>query len=100
MLGDNSELNFWNNKLDQAWSTVKDLEKVVELSNAMKKVAREDYEAQILELRNTVNECKGHLTREQLEKEKIYPSYLHEQFQLGKAYEKIKNMKNGIYDQA
>ena len=66
----------------------------------MKKEARENYEAQILELRKTVKKCKDHLTREQLEKEKICRSILHEQFQLVRAYEKIKNLKNGIYDQA
>lgn len=100
MLGANSELNFWSNKLDQAWSVVKDIEKIIELSIAMKKAAREDYEAKILEPRKTVKECKEHLTHEQLEREKIYQRFLHEQFQLGKACEQIKNLKKGIYDQA
>lgn len=48
LLGANSELNFRNNKLDQAWHIVKDLEKTVELSNVMKKATKEVYEAQIL----------------------------------------------------
>lgn len=43
LLGVNFELNFRNNKLDQAWRIIKDLEKTIELSNVMKKAAREDY---------------------------------------------------------
>ena len=34
----------------------------------MKKEAREDYEAQILELRTTLKECKDLLAKEQLER--------------------------------
>lgn len=40
LLGANFEINFRNNKLDQSWRTVKDLEKTIELSNAMKKASR------------------------------------------------------------
>lgn len=66
----------------------------------MKKAAREDYETQILELGNIIKECKEHLTCEHLEREKVYQSFLHEQFQLGRVCEKIKNLKKGIFDQA
>ena len=66
----------------------------------MKKAAREDYEAQILELTNIVKEWKDLLTHEQLEKEKTYQSFLHEKFQLRRACEQIKILKKGIYEQA
>lgn len=66
----------------------------------MKKEARVDYEAQILELRTTPKEYKDLLSQDQLKKEKVYRSFLHEQFNLGRAYEQIKNLKMGIYDQA
>lgn len=65
----------------------------------MKKNTREDYEAQILELRITLKESKDLLAKEQLEGEEILRSYLREQFNLGWACEQIKNMKMGIYDQ-
>lgn len=97
--GANSERDFRNNKSDQAYYTIKDLEKTVERSNTMKE-DREDYKAQILELRTTLKECKYLLGQEQLEMEKVYRSFLHEQFQHGKACEQIKNLKMGIYDQA
>lgn len=35
--GANFELDFHNNKLDQAYQTIKDLERIVERSNTMKK---------------------------------------------------------------
>lgn len=98
--GANSELDFHNNKLDQTYCTIKDLENTVERSNTIKKEAQKDYEAQILELRTTLKDCKDLLAKEQLEREKVYRSYLHEQLQHGKACEKIKNLKTGIYDQA
>lgn len=66
----------------------------------MKKEARENYETQILELRKTIKEYQDCLSHEQLEKEKIHRAYLHEKFQLGRAYEKIKNMKAGIFYEA
>lgn len=66
----------------------------------MKKEARKDYEAQILELRTTLKECKDLLAQEQLESEKVYRSFLRKQFNLGIACEKIKNLKMGIHDQA
>lgn len=71
LLGANSKLNIRNNELDRAWHIFKDLEKTVELSNAMKKASREYYEAQIPELRNIIKECKDHLSYEKIEKEKI-----------------------------
>ncbi|XP_050897097.1 uncharacterized protein LOC127103903 [Lathyrus oleraceus] len=97
---DNSELDFRNDKLDQAYRVIKDREKTIERSNAMKKEAREDYEAQILELRTTLKECKDLLSKEQLEREKIHRSFLREQFNLRRACEQIKNLRMGIYDQA
>lgn len=97
--GANSELDF-SNKLDQAYHTIKDLEKIIERSNAMKKEAWEDYKSQILELRTTLKECKYLLAQEKLEREKVYRVFLHEKFNLGRACEQIKNLKIGIYDQA
>ena len=82
--------------LDQAYRTIKDLEKTVERSNAMKKEAREDYEAQILELRTTLKECKDILDKEHLEREKVYRSFLCEQLQHEQAREQIKNLRMGI----
>lgn len=79
----NSELDFCNDKLDQACQTIKDLEKTVERSNAMMKEAREDYESQILEVRTTLKESKVLLAKEHLEREKVYRSFLCEQFQHG-----------------
>ncbi|XP_050875887.1 uncharacterized protein LOC127079543 [Lathyrus oleraceus] len=70
--GANSELDFHNKELDRASRVIKDLENTVERSNAMKKEVREDYEAQILELRTTLKEYKDFLAKEQLEKEKIH----------------------------
>lgn len=98
--GANSELGFRNNKLDQAYCTIKDLEKTVERSHTLKKEVREDYEAQILELRTTLKECKYLLAKEQLEREKIYQIFLRKQFQHGKSCEQIENLKMEIYDQA
>lgn len=66
----------------------------------MKKEAKEDHEAQILELMTTLKECKDLLAKEQLEREKVYRIFLREQFQHGKACEQIKNLKMGIFDQA
>ncbi|XP_050890484.1 uncharacterized protein LOC127095902 [Lathyrus oleraceus] len=97
--GSNFELDAHNNKLDQAYRTIKDLERTVERSNVMNKEVREDYEAQIPELRTTLKECKDLLSQEQLEREKVYRSFLREQFNLGRACEQIKNLKLGIYDQ-
>lgn len=76
--GANSELHFCNDKLDQAFWTIKYLEKTFERFNAMKKEVIEDYEAKILELRTTLKECKDLLAKEQLEREKIHQSFLHE----------------------
>ncbi|XP_050877467.1 uncharacterized protein LOC127081229 [Lathyrus oleraceus] len=98
--GANPELDFCNDKLDQASRIIKDLENTVERSNAMKKEAREDYEAHIIELRTTLKEYKDLLAKEQLEREKIHRSFLCESFNLGRACEQIKNLKRGIYDQA
>ncbi|XP_050885453.1 uncharacterized protein LOC127091004 [Lathyrus oleraceus] len=70
--GANYELDFRNDELDRASRIIKDFENTVERSNAMKKEAREDYEAQILELRTTLKEYKDLLAKEQLEKEKIH----------------------------
>ncbi|XP_050908917.1 uncharacterized protein LOC127122660 [Lathyrus oleraceus] len=98
--GANFEVDFRNEELDRASRIIKDLENTVERSNAMKKEAREDYEAQILELRTTLKEYKDLLAKEQLEKEKIHRSFMREQFNLGRACEQIKNLKRGIYDQA
>lgn len=70
--GEKFELDFCNNKLDQSYRTIKDLEKTVDRSNPMKKEAREDYEAQILELRTTLKECKDLLAKEHLEMDKIH----------------------------
>lgn len=100
MLWANSELDFRNNKLDQAYHTIKYLEKIVEWSNAMKKEAREDYVAQILELRTILKECKDLLAQEKLEMDKVYRRYLSEQIQLGRACEQIKNLNIRIYNQA
>lgn len=100
LVGANSELNFCNNKLDQAYHTIKDLEKVVEMSNMMKKEAKEEYEAQILELRTTFKDCRDLLAHEKLERENVYRGFFCEQFQLRRAYEQIKNLKKWIYDQA
>lgn len=61
---------------------------------------REDYETQNLELRNTFKERKDVLAHEKLEREKVYQSFLHEKFQLGRGCEQIKNLKKGIYHQA
>lgn len=88
----NSELNGRNNELGRDWNIILDLEKIVELSNSMNKEDNEHYEAQILELGNTIKEYQDCLSREQLEKEKIHRGYLHEKLQLGKASEKIKNL--------
>lgn len=52
----NYELDAHNDKLDQAYQTIRDLEKTVERCNSMKKEARKDYEAQILELRTILKE--------------------------------------------
>lgn len=46
----------------------------------MNNEAREDYEAQILELRTTLKECEDLLAKEQLERDKVYRSFLREQF--------------------
>ncbi|XP_050918910.1 uncharacterized protein LOC127136394 [Lathyrus oleraceus] len=100
LLGANSELDTRNDKLDQAYRSIRDLEKTFERSNSMKKEAREDYKAKVLELRATLKECKDLLAKEHLEREKVHRSFLREQFNLGRAYEKIKNLKMGIYDQA
>lgn len=64
LLGANSELNGRNDELDRAWNIIRDLEKNVEFSNSMKKEAREDYDAQILELRNTIKEYQDCLSHE------------------------------------
>lgn len=66
----------------------------------MKKEAREDYKAQLLELRTTLKECKDLLAKEQLEREKVHWSLLREKFNLGRACDHIKNLKMGIYGQA
>lgn len=65
----------------------------------MKKEAEEDYEAQILELRTTLKECKDLLVKEHLVREKVYRSFLREQFQHGQACKQIKNINMEIYDQ-
>lgn len=87
--GANSELNGQNNKLDRAWRVVRDLERTLELTNIDKKSAKEDYKAQISELRKTIKEYQDHASHEKLEKERIHRAYLHEKFQLERAHEKI-----------
>lgn len=72
LLGANSKLSGRNNELDRAWRVVRDLERTLELTNMDKKSAREDYEAQISELRKTTKEYQDHASREKLEKEKIH----------------------------
>lgn len=74
----NSELDARNDQLDQEFWTIRDLKKTVERSNSIKKEARQDYKAQIHELRTTLKECKELLAKEQLEREKIHPRFLHE----------------------
>lgn len=86
LLGANFELDACNENLDQAYRTIRDLEKTIERSNAINKEAREDYEAQILELRTNLKDFKDLLAKEQLEREKIRWSLLHNQFNLGRAY--------------
>lgn len=54
----------------------------------------------MLEPRTTLKEFRDLLAQEQLEREKVYRSFLRRQFQLGRAYEQIKNLNMGIYDQA
>lgn len=99
LLGANSELDLCN-KLDQAYHTIKDHEKIIKRSTTMKKEAWQYYEAQILDLRTTLKKRKDLLAQEQLEREKVYRSFLREQFQLGRTCEKIKKLKMGIHDQA
>lgn len=94
------ELSGRNNELDRVYRVVWDLERTLELINMDKKSAREDYEAQINELRKTIKEYQDYASREKLEKEKIHRAYLHEKFQLGRAHEKIQNMKALITDEA
>lgn len=72
LLGENLELDGRNNELDRAWRVVRDLERILELTNRDKKSTKEDYEAQIDELRNTIKEYQDHAAREKLEKEKIH----------------------------
>lgn len=67
LLGANPEIDARNDRLDQAFQTIRDLDNTFERSNAMKKESRENYEAQILELRTTLEECKELLAKEQLE---------------------------------
>ena len=62
--GANSELDFRNDRLGQAHGVIRDLEKTLERSNAMKKEAREDYEARLLELRTTLKACKDLIAKE------------------------------------
>lgn len=93
LLGANLELDAHYNKLDQAYQTIRDLRKTVERYNAMKKEVRENYEAQILELRTTLKEFNDLLAKEQVGREKVHRSFLSKKFYLGLACEEIKNMK-------
>lgn len=65
----------------------------------MNKEDCEDYKAHVLYLRITLKECKDLLAKKQLEREKVHRSFLGEEFNHGRACEKIKNLKMGIYDQ-
>lgn len=87
--GANSELDGRNKELDRAWRVVRDLERTLELTNMDKKSAKEDYEAQISELRKTIKGYQDHASCEKLEKEGIHRAYLHEKFHLERAHENI-----------